>query len=65
MKRMMVLLAAIAMTTLVVQANEAQPVEIKVSSMDTPVSAAAAEVTAETEDDKNKTKEKSIPEENR
>ncbi len=53
MKKIMILLAAMAMSTLMVQANEEPATEITVSSMD----AAPVEAGQPTEDDKNTTEE--------
>ena len=54
MKKIMILLAAMAMSTLAIQAEEAQPVEMPTAaSMDASAPAATAE------DDKNATEDKS------
>ena len=54
MKKIMILLAAMAMSTLAIQAEEAQPVE-----MPTAASMDASAPAATVEDDKNATKDKS------
>lgn len=51
----MILIAVIAMSTLTIQANEAQPVEITVTSAD--AAEAPTEASAPTEEDANTTKD--------
>jgi len=55
MKNIMILIAVIAMSTLTIQANEAQPVEITVTSAD--AAEAPTEASAPTEEDANTTKD--------
>ncbi len=54
MKNIMTLIAAIAMSTLTIQANEAQPVNITVSSTD--AASIQTETPAPVEEDTNATK---------
>ena len=59
MKKMMILLAAMAMTTLAIQADEAQqPIEVTATSMDADTGAVSTDTTKPSaEDDKNTTEE--------
>jgi len=58
MKKIMILLSAIAMSTLAVQAEEAkQAVEVNMASMEADVAAATDKTKQAVEDDTNDTKE--------